>query len=45
MSEQKQAKIETAPLPDVVKLHVQDAKQSTQQTSDNAINKLLGQTK
>lgn len=44
-NEQKQAKAETAPLPDVVKLHVQDAKQSTQQTSDNAINKLLGQTK
>ena len=45
--QQKQAQqnVETAPLPDVVKLHVQDAKQSTQQTSDNAINKLLGQTK
>ena len=46
-AQQKQAQqnVETAHLPDIVKLHVNDAKQTASQTTDNAINKLLGQTK
>lgn len=45
--QQKQAQqtVETAPLPDIVKLHVNEAKQTASQTTDNAMNKLLGQTK
>ena len=46
-AQQKQAQqnVETAPLPDIVKLHVNEAKQTASQTTDNAMNKLLGQTK
>ena len=44
-NEQAQQNNETAPLPEIVKLHVNDAKQTASQTTDNAINKLLGQTK
>ena len=46
-AQQKQAQqnVETAPLPEVVKLHVKEATQTATQTTDNAMNKLLGQTK